>query len=149
MGIESTVLSLAGETPVLLRPGGISRQQIEKVIGPIALQTQAPGEAHPSPGMHPRHYSPQTPLMLVDDGELPGSGRGGYVQLHNSPKQPVEEFVQMPSCPEEYAARLYEVLHRLDALDLDWIAVEKPPSTPEWEAVLDRLRRGSSYQSEP
>ncbi len=76
VGIESTVLSLAGGTAVLLRPGGVSRQQIEEVIGPIAQQTDAPGEAHPSPGMHPRHYSPRTKLLLVRNGEIPKDGNG-------------------------------------------------------------------------
>ena len=64
VGIESTVLSLA-DGAVLLRPGAVLRQQIEAVIGPVTVQTEAPSEAHPSPGMHPRHYSPRTKLLLV------------------------------------------------------------------------------------
>ena len=49
----------------------------------------------------------------------------------------------MPADPREYAAVLYETLHRLDAQRLDWIAVERPPETPEWAGVLDRLRRAA------
>jgi len=49
----------------------------------------------------------------------------------------------MPSDPLAYAAALYDTLHRLDQEHLDWIAVEKPPETPEWAGVLDRLRRAA------
>src|SRR6202521_5768300 len=68
VGIESTVLSLAGRRPILLRPGGISRTELETIVGPVAFAQEAQAGAHPSPGMHPRHYSPRTPLLLVKDG---------------------------------------------------------------------------------
>ncbi len=146
VGIESTVLSLAGDHPVLLRPGGISRQQIEQAIGPIIQQTQATTEAHPAPGMHPRHYSPSTRLLLVRDGEVPGSGAGAYLQLHHQPGREVREVVLMPSDVAQYGSRLYHLLHQLDAHRYDWIAVDAPPETPEWEAVLDRLRRAATFE---
>jgi L-threonylcarbamoyladenylate synthase len=85
VGIESTVLSLTSSAPVLLRPGGISRQQIEAVIGPVTLQARPSSEAHPSPGMHPRHYSPRTRLLLVTNGDVPNEGLGAYLQLHHPP----------------------------------------------------------------
>ena len=144
VGIESTVLSLAGEVPVLLRPGGISRSQIEAVIGPVSQQTTASAEAHPSPGMHPRHYSPRTKLLLVRDGQVPDYGAGGYLQLHRPPKRQVRDIVLMPSDAAEYAVRLYGTLHQLDSQDYDWIAVEAPDNSPEWEAVCDRLQRAAS-----
>jgi L-threonylcarbamoyladenylate synthase len=50
----------------------------------------------------------------------------------------------MPAGPREYAAALYVTLHRLDERRLDWIAVERPPDTPEWAGVLDRLRRAAT-----
>jgi L-threonylcarbamoyladenylate synthase len=50
----------------------------------------------------------------------------------------------MPADPLAYAAALYETLHRLDAQGFDWIAVERPPDTPEWAGVLDRLLRAAS-----
>jgi L-threonylcarbamoyladenylate synthase len=49
----------------------------------------------------------------------------------------------MPASAAEYAAVLYDTPHRLDAQRLDWIAVERPPETPEWTGVLDRLRRAA------
>ena len=144
VGIESTVLSLAGNVPVLLRPGGVSRSQIEEVIGPVALQTEAAGEAHPAPGMHPRHYSPRTKLLLVRDGDVPGEGAGAYLQLHESPQREVREIVCMPQDAAAYATELYRMLHELDAKGYDWIAVEAPAESPEWEAVRDRLRRAAT-----
>jgi L-threonylcarbamoyladenylate synthase len=130
VGIESTVLSLAGSTAILLRPGMVTRQQIEAVIGPIQVSASAPTEAHPSPGMHLRHYSPKTPLILVERGELPSTGRG--------------ILLDMPANPREYAAVLYERLHEADAQGWDWIAIEQPPAGDEWSAIRDRLERAAS-----
>ena len=144
VGIESTVLSLAGETPVLLRPGGIWRAQIEAVIGPVSLHAEPSSGAHPSPGMHPRHYSPRTRLLLVSDGVVPGEGSGAYLQLHAASLREVGKSVAMPSDPVEYAAELYRTLHRLDRENYDWIAVDTPPDSSEWEAVRDRLKRAAA-----
>src|SRR5579862_6688064 len=74
IGIESTVLSLASSDAVLLRPGMLAQSEIEAVIGPIRVAGAAPSAAHPSPGMHPRHYSPRTPLILLDPGQTPPAG---------------------------------------------------------------------------
>jgi len=144
VGIESTVLSLAQGVPLLLRPGGVSRQQIEDVIGLVDQQREALAEAHPSPGMHPRHYSPRTKLLLACDGSVPPDGAGAYLQLHQAPAGAVREVVVMPADAADYAAQLYRRLHELDARNYDWIAVEIPPDTPEWEAVRDRLQRAAS-----
>jgi L-threonylcarbamoyladenylate synthase len=144
VGIESTVLSLADSVPRLLRPGGVSRLQIEAVIGAINQQREPTSEAHPSPGMHPRHYSPRTRLLLVRHGEVPRSGAGGYLQLQHPPVAHVSKPVIMPREVAAYAAQLYRTLHELDALNLDWIAVDVPPDTLEWEAVRDRLKRAAT-----
>jgi L-threonylcarbamoyladenylate synthase len=137
VGLESTVLSLAGD-PELLRPGMVSREEIEALIGPVRV-AGGPGKgAHRSPGMHLKHYSPRTNLVVVEGGELP-AGRGAYLWIeraHNAAR-----CVQMPAGAREYAARLYGVLHQLDTEGFDWIAVERPPAGPEWAAIDDRLRR--------
>jgi len=142
VGIESTVLSLAGPYPVLLRPGGIARAEIEVVVGPIATATESVG-AHPSPGMHPRHYSPRTKLLLVQNGQVPEQGSGIYLRHSHAPLRDVET-IQMPASATEYAARLYDKLHQADNAGRDWIALDLPPDTPEWEAIHDRLRRASA-----
>ena len=144
IGIESTVLSLAGEVPVLLRPGGVSRREIEDVIGPVLSAQPSPEGPHTSPGMHPRHYSPRTPVLLVVGGQVPQEGSGAYLQIAHAPRHTVSEVIVMPNHAEEYAASLYSVLHTLDTKGYDWIAVELPAAGAKWEAVLDRLRRASS-----
>lgn len=144
VGIESTVLSLAEDVPVLLRPGGISREQLEAAIGPIAQGPAATLEAHPAPGMHPRHYSPRTKLLLVREGDIPQCGIGAYLQLRFPPRGKVAQVISMPGDAVEYAAQLYGVLHQLDSHNYDWIAVESPEDTPPWEAVRDRLRRAAT-----
>ncbi len=136
VGIESTVLSLVAD-PVLLRPGMISIEEIALLIGPVQLAGAVEG-AHPSPGMHPRHYSPRTPVVL---GPPPQSGRGAYLWI--SRPETAERSVEMPRDAAVYAAALYSTLHGLDAERLDWIAIEMPPDVPQWAGVRDRLRRAA------
>jgi L-threonylcarbamoyladenylate synthase len=147
IGIESTVVSLAGPRPVLLRPGMISREAIEDVVGAVAWAEDPRAGAHPSPGMHARHYSPRTRLYLTEGGELGAAvftqGRGIYLQHRNAPDRVEVAVEKMPEGAEEYAARIYEVLHRADDGGFDWIAVDAPPRTAEWEAVQDRLKRAA------
>jgi len=132
VGIESTVLSLAGSGAVLLRPGMVTRQEIEEVIGPVQALGPVEDGCHASPGLHRRHYSPKTPLILVEPGKLPPSGRG--------------ICLQMPTDSREYAAVLYERLHEADAQGWDWIVIEQPPPGDEWSAIRDRLER-AAYRS--
>jgi L-threonylcarbamoyladenylate synthase len=145
VGIESTVLSLVADKPLLLRPGMISRASIEECIGPIGIagtSTDA-GAAHASPGMHRRHYSPVTPVHLVSGGTPPfAHGRGAYLWLY-SPANAAKS-IQMPATPDAYAAALYGVLHDIDAGGFDWIAIENVPGTAEWAAIADRLRRAAA-----
>jgi L-threonylcarbamoyladenylate synthase len=144
VGIESTVLSLAGASPVLLRPGMVSREQIEAVIGPVETAGRIEnGTAHPSPGMHHRHYSPQTPLLVVRDGMLPAAGRGVYLAWSGDPSGPVRT-VPMPAEAGAYGSVLYDTLHRLDRERLDWIAVEEPPAGDAWDGIRDRLSRAAA-----
>jgi L-threonylcarbamoyladenylate synthase len=121
VGIESTVISLAGPKPSILRPGMISQTQIEEVIGPV--ETGAGAE---SPGQHPKHYSPRTPVVI---GAAPSTGRG--VELH------------LPSDPAAAAETLYRRMHELDQESYDWIAIALPPDTPEWAGVRDRIIRAA------
>lgn len=140
VGIESTVLSLAGHRAVLLRPGMVSRADIEAVIGPVEGPGKI-GSAHPSPGMHRRHYSPATRLVVFGPEEPLPEGPGALLWL-TEPRGAARE-VAMPADPRAYAAALYRVLHELDAEGWNWIGVERPPAELEWEAVRDRLRRAA------
>ena len=135
VGIESTVVSLVGRKLVLLRPGMISLGDIEQAATPTA-------ESHPAPGMHVKHYSPGTRLLLVNTPKDLPNRSGAYVWW-NSPGLSARSL-RMPTDPSAYAARIYGVLHRLDREQWPWIAVEAPPDTRGWAAILDRLRRASA-----
>jgi L-threonylcarbamoyladenylate synthase len=134
VGIESTVVAVENGALKLLRPGMISLGEIESAIAPA-------GEAHPAPGMHERHYSPRTPLLLVNNGkELPG--RLGAFLWYRKPGL-VSRSIRLPGTPAAYASKLYAALHELDAEGWPWIGVEKPPDEPAWAAIHDRLRRAA------
>ena len=120
----------------------VSQADIEAVIGPVRVSRSVEAAAHPAPGMHPRHYSPRTPLVLVDDGMLPADGRGVYLWFHRHVD--AKWSIRMPDDPRAYAAILYEKLHEADAEHLDWIAVETPPQDPSWSAIRDRLERAAA-----
>ena len=134
VGIESTVVAIEDGKLKLLRPGMIALGEMEQA----AVQA---GEGHPSPGMHEKHYSPRTRLILVRGAsELPDRA-GAYVW--RVALGPAARAVRMPLDPEPYAAELYRVLHQLDAENWPWIAVEMPPDAPDWSAIRDRLSRGA------
>lgn len=132
VGIESTVLSLAG-VPELLRPGVIPLPEIEALIGPVRVVESVSEGAHPAPGMHARHYRPKTPLYLLGVGDPVPPGNGTWLRIGR----------EMPQNALAYAAVLYEKLHEVDGCGFAWIAVEQPPDTAEWAGVLDRLRRAA------
>jgi L-threonylcarbamoyladenylate synthase len=133
VGIESTVVAIENGKLKLLRPGMISLGELE--------QLEAGAGAHPAPGMHLRHYSPRTPLLLVGHpNELPNRA-GAY--LFRKKSGIVSRCMRMPADPKEYAARLYAVMHELDQEDWPWIGVELPPDKPEWAAIRDRLQRAA------
>jgi L-threonylcarbamoyladenylate synthase len=130
VGIESTVVSLAGGKITLLRPGMITLPDIE--------QAATPSAAHPSPGMHARHYSPRTPLILSCNPD----SCGAYLWITRPSAS--ARSIQMPNDADAYAARLYCALHELDREGWPSITVEPPPDTLEWAAVADRLGRAAS-----
>ncbi|HVO99717.1 MAG TPA: L-threonylcarbamoyladenylate synthase [Bryobacteraceae bacterium] len=135
VGIESTVVAIRDGKITLLRPGMIALEEIETAVA----QEDDP---HPAPGMHARHYSPRTPLLIVSTpGEMPDR-RGAYVWWNTSGL--TARSVRMPADAAAYARKLYSVLHDLDAESWPWIAVEAPPETAGWAAIADRLKRAAS-----
>ncbi len=144
VGIESTVLSIVGPGAVLLRPGGISRSELESVAGPVAAAQEVQAGPHLAPGMHPRHYSPRTSLYLPENGNVPERGHGIYLQYRCPAHRADVAIRQMPLSAVEYAAALYDALHQADEENYDWIAVDLPPDGAEWEAVRDRLKRAAT-----
>ncbi len=138
VGIESTVVSVVGVVPILLRPGMISQAQLEAVLGPITLVSAVDdGAAHPAPGMHHKHYSPRTPLQLG----IPTDCDCAY--LWHTVTRPAEFSLRMPLDPAQYAKQLYEALHQLDAAGVPVIYVEPVPQNAAWAAIQDRLIRAA------
>lgn len=135
IGLESTVVDVTVNPPRILRPGGISRGQIQAALGG-PLGQLPPSDVRRSPGMYLRHYAPKAPLAFVDALEPDSVGL-----CFGTPRN--DRQIRMPDDPNAYAAGLYAALHRLDAGKPAVIYVESPPDEPEWEAVHDRLRKAA------
>jgi L-threonylcarbamoyladenylate synthase len=156
VGIESTVVDLTTPVPTILRPGSISRHEIETIVGRIDVSSRSassPSDApRPSPGMLDRHYAPRARLVLVPRSsestrgvidELRNDGRiVGALTLDESNDSPT--IVRMPADPDAYAAKLYNALHALDDAGCDVIVVESVPNEPAWDGVRDRLERAAA-----
>ena len=143
VGIESTVLDLSGPRPTLLRPGAVTRDVIEELIGPIAVSDDDPvdGEARRSPGQLTRHYAPSLPVRLDAGGTEPGEAflafglvLGSGATLNLSPTGDLNEA----------AANLFAMLRTLDAGPWSGIAVAPIPEEGLGVAINDRLRRAAA-----
>ena len=151
VGIESTILDLSGGEPVLLRPGFISKRDIED-----ALQSKVAEKSSASPrhsGGLERHYAPRTPALLVPphalDAEIAKRGAAVAVLAFSRPDERVDYWIRMPRDPQAYAQRLYAALRELDGAGCETILIETPPETAEWTAVRDRLTRAAALLQAP
>ena len=143
VGIESTVLDLSGAMPTLLRPGAITREQLERLIGPIAQPREA-GAGPRSPGMLESHYAPHLPLRL-DVREA----RPGEVLLAFGPEAAPDGFAETRWLSRtgdltEAAANLFASLRALDRPEFSAIAVMPIPQRGLGTAINDRLRRAAA-----
>lgn len=150
VGMESTVLSLVGDEPVLLRPGGIRRDQIEALIGPVKLRHEAPaGEAaRPSPGLMAVHYAPKVPTWRLPATALAGLheqvGLQGAITIGPAVPLPAGwRHVVLPADPAGAAAGFYAALHELEDAGVAAIWIAEPPEGAAWEALRDRLGKAS------
>lgn len=150
VGIESTVIDLTTTEPVLLRPGTISLNEIEALIGPVRTAERVAGSTpRASPGMLDRHYSPRARLILAESRDV--------TSVVDEQRQRVRSVgaivfqalldghnvVVLPAEPLGYAALLYGALHSLDDAGCDVIVVERVPDAVEWLGVRDRLSRAA------
>ncbi len=153
VGVESTILSLAGVTPMLLREGGIPRSEIEALIGPVEIgaasaAASASGPRPLAPGQLEGHYAPRTRLKLLTHTEtLPLAGsRLGYLGFRGGPREPhaAVEILSPDGDLRAAAANLFACLHRLDRAGLDLIYAEPVPETGLGVAIMDRLRKAAT-----
>jgi L-threonylcarbamoyladenylate synthase len=161
-GLESTVVDLSGAQPRLLRPGLVSREQVEAVIGPLAeagFKSISEHGALPAPGMLPRHYAPRTPTWLWETESEAFSAaaaaqsqgrRAGVLRFRQAKPESLPSDLQggarlahlaLPPDPIEAARQLYDGLHNLDRAGLDELHIALPPDQPQWLAIRDRLLR--------
>lgn len=154
-GVESTVLDVRGEAPVLLRAGALPLEAIEAACGRAIQSATAHGPAL-APGMKYRHYSPRAELWLYPAASAPAAlrmqrdvlrlnaaGRRVAAIARDRPLE-VERFIPLPVEPVELARGLFRWLHELDDDGVDAILVEGVTPTGVGRAVMDRLTRAAA-----
>jgi L-threonylcarbamoyladenylate synthase len=139
IGLESTVVAMLGGPPRLLRPGAVTRDDLEAVIGPLT-EAEAGADAHRSPGRLARHYAPASAMRL--DATAP---RVGEAFLAFGPVPPGTTGFNLSASGDlaEAAANLFSYLRAADALAPTAIAVAPIPARGLGEAINDRLRRAA------
>lgn len=167
LGVESTVLDLSGEQPVILRPGGVTPRQLEALLGPVKLDPAvngAAGDEKPrSPGMKYTHYAPRAPVVLFDGGDsarlakrilaeaerLAARGqRVGILACRDNESMYQGKGYSVIATgwrddPRAIAAALYESLRRFDRQSVDAILAEGVPAEGLGLAVMNRLLRAA------
>lgn len=167
LGVESTVLDLSGGRPVILRPGGATKQDLETILGQVELHPSingAPvGDRPRSPGMKYAHYAPRAPLILYEGGDAGKLGASMLAEAErlNSGGQKVGILTYEETAPlfkdKDYhvvvagrrsnnssiAADLYESLRSFDRLGVDIILAEGVSPEGLGLAVMNRLRRAA------
>jgi L-threonylcarbamoyladenylate synthase len=145
VGIESTIVDVSSSSLVLLRPGRISKEQIQDLLK-IKIRDKQSDSLRHSGGLE-RHYAPRTPASLVAphalDAEIAKRGASVAVLAFSRPDERVDCWIRMPREPQAYAQRLYAALRELDGAGCGAILIEAPPDTSEWTAVRDRLSRAT------
>ncbi len=139
LGIESTIVAVAGNTPLLLRPGALARAEIETITGPLA--TPETGAAITAPGMLKRHYAPRARLRLDAVDQHEGEAWLGF----GPPPDGVTPTLNLSPAADltQAAANLFAMLHQLDA-KFERIAVAPIPDRDLGEGINDRLKRAAA-----
>ena len=147
VGVESSIISLAGETPTVLRPGAITPEMFSKVIGNVTVKesTSKPGQAMQAPGQCDTHYRPQVPLYF---GEIPEGYKlpARTVRIAFGKQAgaiPATVNLSESGNMTEATSKLYAYMHDLDKPEYDLILVDPIPNTGVGMALNDRLKRAS------
>jgi L-threonylcarbamoyladenylate synthase len=151
-GLESTIVDLVSDTPRVLRAGPITQHELEAVLG-VAVEFP---EQHVEvvPGNVKAHYQPNTPLAVIASENMTQAiveqANSHFVIFSEAVIQRAEktltknQYTVMEATPAQYGKALYATLFQIDKLGFEHIVVEKPPVTPDWRAVNDRLSRAAS-----
>lgn len=153
VGIESTIVAVTndkdGENWQILRLGMLPQANIHGVAGVPALMTK---QSIKAPGQHQLHYSPRTPMQLCQSREelinnanqIMNTNALVAALLLGSGAVPSCTYFQLNKNADDVAQKLYNTLHKMDALKVDKLLIEAPPNAAEWLAILDRLTRAVS-----
>jgi L-threonylcarbamoyladenylate synthase len=163
VGVESTVLDLTGKVPVLLRPGGVTLEELEEAAGPVHIDPGLlkQGEKPRSPGMKYRHYAPEGEMWLVAGEEekvrqriremtrqARREGRKVGVLTTEESRDLYDADVVVAcgqrSNPASVASRLYAALRRFDEERVDLILAETFPETGLFRSVMNRLHKAAN-----
>ena len=154
IGIESTVLDMTGDVPIILRPGWITEEEIDAVVGKVR-RAAAPDELRRSPGTRYRHYSPRARVVLIEHGppsavervckEHLKTGAVGFIG-HTPVAIDDANFHAMILRADagDYAGNLYAALREMDHRHVHTVVVEGISEAGAGAAVMDRLRRAAS-----
>ncbi len=151
IGLESTIVSCLGNEARLLRPGFITRSQLEQVVGKLAVGGVAPRVS----GDRRLHYAPSTPLAIVASDDLERYA-GEFVARQEkvavlAMRPPLDTqrnmtWINAGKKPDAYAHNLYNHLRTLDSAGCARILVQELPADERWAAILDRLQRASGIE---
>lgn len=148
VGVESTVLDVTGDVPVLLRPGGVSIGSIGRAVGEV-VSSPFGQKARRSPGTMYRHYAPSIPVILLDpegfwQNEFRMKGADLRIAYMGISPAPVPVFIQVRfGSARQYASGLFSVLREMERSGAEVILAELPPEEGVGLAVRDRLRRAA------
>ena len=148
VGVESTIVKIEGETATVLRPGGLSLDELRTVVADVRLATTESPTAPEAPGMLPQHYAPRTEIFIAE-GELPtppANARWGLLTFTPSNAQgyAVHRALSDDANLITAAARFFEMLHELDRQSLDRIIATPFPDVGLGVALNDRIRRAAT-----
>lgn len=159
VGLESTVLDLSGDKPLILRPGAVTAEDLEPILGPVAYDLGDRGKDVKSPGQLLKHYAPSIPMRLnavdVDAGEallafgslkFMGLKGGGFAK-----DLPDDQLLNLSDSGDLYeaAANLFRMMRELDRPGHIRIAVMSIPDQGIGIAINDRLRRAAAGSQRP
>lgn len=148
VGVESTIIDVSEDTPVLLRPGGIAVEDIEAVVGPVLVVDKNTDDGEQSaavtaPGQLKSHYAPSIPLRM---NVAPEDRQKGESLLTFGPNMPRRAALNLSKSGDlkEAAANLFTMMRALDMPGIRGIAVVPIPDEGLGRAINDRLRRASA-----
>ncbi|WP_230686563.1 L-threonylcarbamoyladenylate synthase [Catellatospora vulcania] len=151
VGVESTIVGVTGDTVTLLRPGGVTREDLEAVLGdPVSVPSVSPVRV---PGQHPSHYAPRARVVLVEPDQVVAEAEHAQQQGHQvgvflPPGAAASEVkahaaIMLPGSSAAYARGLYGFLRELDQAGCDLIVASLPVEQGLGLAIANRLRRAA------